>query len=144
MDIPSSLVSSIIEEGKMYYFSSTKLNTSEPHHFICIKRSDQVLLFSCCTSKFESMTKFVQARKLREETIVTVPSATDGTKLTKHTYINCNEDPIEIALPDFIERLKNNSVKSTGTLPPEYMEKILIGIRASDMIDEEMKEFIGC
>jgi len=144
MDLPSSLFTSSIEEGNIYYFTTDQINTQVPHHFICIKKSDKVVLFNCCTSNPDSMYKFVTAKKLSEETIVTIPAFTKGTELTKHTYINCNEDPIEFTLEQFTDKFKALKVKSTGTIDAEYFSKILAGIRASDMIDEEMKEFIGC
>ncbi|WP_069659218.1 hypothetical protein [Arcticibacter eurypsychrophilus] len=141
MDLPASVFSSMIKERAMYYFSAKKLIiTDVPHHFIVIKKlSGGVLILSCCTSKFDTIYKFISLKKFPEETMVTIPAYTEDTKLTKHTYVDCNKY-FEYTIREFEILYKKGGIKCTGTLPEEYYEKIVYGMIVSPEIEEELKD----
>ena len=90
MKLPVELFLSSVEEKKVYYFASNKINSIEPHHYICIKRTDNdLLILSCCTSKFETIAKFVETRSLPPSTLVYIKPSNQN-PFTLDTYINCN------------------------------------------------------
>ena len=68
--LPTAFFLSTIEERKVYYFTNQQLNTDIPHYHICIKRkSNDFLILSSCTSKFETVKKFVETRKDRKSVV---------------------------------------------------------------------------
>jgi hypothetical protein len=94
MKLPVETFVEAIAERKVYYFASERLNTPEPHYYICIKKTDDdILILSCCTSQFETVKRFVETRNLPYETLVYInPDADDqNCPFYKQTFINCNE-----------------------------------------------------
>lgn len=142
MKIPVDLFVSAIEEKKIYYFSSTKINTNEPHYFICIKKTDNdVLIMSCCTSKFETVRKFVESRCLPFETLVWITPSDLNNPFTMDTYVNCN-DTIPFTIEEFRIMYDSDSITSSGEISLNHYSQILTGIHKSPMIDDEIKELI--
>jgi hypothetical protein len=57
-----------------YLKSSSKLNIDIPHHFICVKRTENdILVLACCTAQFNTI------------------SNNNDHPFKKETYINCND-----------------------------------------------------
>lgn len=140
MEIPAIAFSSTIEEKNIYLFSSDKLNTSVPHHFICLKKlAGDVVILSCCSSKYETAYNFIKLKKIPETTLVTIPAKTEGTEFTKHTYVNCNEY-FELSISALEKMFLAGKIKATGALPNLYYEQIISGIKESPLIDQELKD----
>ncbi|MBE9467169.1 MAG: hypothetical protein IMY72_02465 [Bacteroidetes bacterium] len=55
-----------IDKGKIYYFKSNKLSaTKNPHYFIVIANpSDELVIFTCCTSQFEKRARFIELNNI--------------------------------------------------------------------------------
>ena len=68
MKIPISFFIDGIKTGKVYYFSSTLLNTEIPHYFICTKKTiSNLLILVCCTSdKNDKNKKLAELRGLHK------------------------------------------------------------------------------
>ncbi len=144
MKVPLESFVSGIAEKKIYYFSTTEINSPSPHHFICIKRTDDdILVMSCCTSQFSTVKNFVESRKLPNETLVWIaPDKNDhNNPFTKDTYVNCN-DSFTFTVDEFRERYSNDSVNLSGELSDLHYEQVLIGLHKSPMIDQETKDLI--
>ncbi|MEY4541181.1 MAG: hypothetical protein RLZZ306_2938 [Bacteroidota bacterium] len=143
MDIklPVDYFLTTIEERKVYYFTNQQLNTEVPHYHICIKRkSNDFLILSSCTSKFETVKRFIEMRKLPFETLVHLkPSDENG--FTKDTYVNCNDYHIK-SIDDFKKMYESDSIEFKGKISITHYEQILIGLHESPLIEEEMKEDI--
>lgn len=140
MELPSAFLTGSFVEKNIYYFTNIDFENKEPHHFILVKRREGgILILSCCTTKWETVHKFVTSRKFPEETMVTIPKGTEGTELKKHTYINCNEY-FEYTVEQFEALYNSGKVKSTGVLPGEHYLKIIAGMIASPEVEEELKD----
>lgn len=139
--LPTEFFLTTIEERKVYYFTNHQLNTDIPHYHICIKRkSNDFLILSSCTSKFETVKKFVETRKLPVETLVYLkPSEQNG--FNKDTYVNCNEYHIK-SIDDFIKMYDTDQIEFRGEISFAHYEQILIGLHESPLIEEEMKDEI--
>ena len=133
-----------IKEREVYYFSSTKIATSVPHHYICIKRTDNdVLILSLCTSKFDTIRKYVEIRKLPFETLVYIPSNSKDniSPFPLDTYINCN-DTHSYTIEEFKKMFDSGLISVTGEISDEYYEQIIIGLHKSPLIDRNTKNIL--
>jgi len=130
-----------IKEKKLYYFSSTKIDTDIPHHYVCIKKTDNdVLILTLCTSQFDTVKRFVETRNLPYETLVYITP--DGeNELTVDTYVNCNEIH-EYTIDEFRVLYESNIVGFTGEIADSHYQQILIGLHKSTLIDEDIKELL--
>jgi hypothetical protein len=139
--VPVELFKSTVQEKKVYFFSSTKLNTEKPHYFICIKRNNEdLLILSCCTSQQETVQKYIETRNLPHETMVWIkPEATNP--FLKNTFINCNNTFI-YTLDDFESMYTTGKIKYSGEISLNHYSQIVTGIHKSPLIDEETKEMI--
>ncbi len=144
MKLPTDYFISAIEDQKIYYFSSSKLNVTDPHYFICIKRTvNDILILSCCTSQFETVQNYVTTKKLPYETLVWInPDSSDlNNPFTKDTYINCNQF-FTYTVEEFRNMYDSEQVSYSGILSDNHYVQILTGIHSSPLIDEETKEII--
>lgn len=142
MKVPVNLFISAIQEKKIYYFSTTKIDSTKPHYFICIKKTDNdVLIMSCCTSQFKTIENYVVSRQLPYETLVWISPADSSNPFTIDTYVNCNS-PIPFTLDEFRAMYVADSITSSGEISLNHYSQILIGIHASTLIEPEIKEQI--
>lgn len=142
MKLPSSLFISAVQEKKVFYFSSSRINSTEPHFFVCIKRTnDELLIFSCCTSKFENKRRYIESRNLPRETLVYIKPKEDGNPFVRDTYVNCNECHI-YTVQEFEQKYNSNQVEYSGEISDVYYEQIIIGIQKSPLISQETKNLI--
>jgi hypothetical protein len=142
MKIPSELFIRAIQERKVYYFTSEKISSEEPHHFICLKKTDEdILIMSCCTSQYPTMIRLLEKNNLPNETIVWVSPADEENPFTKNTYVNCNEY-FTYTIDEFKNLYESDKVKFTGEISEIHYEQILIGIQMSPLIDDETKELL--
>ena len=140
MQLPTNLFLDGIQEKKVYYFSNNDLNTAIPHSYICLKRTpDDLLVLSCCTSKFETIRKFVETRNLPYETLVWLEA--DDIIFTKDTYINCNQY-FEKTVEEFKDLYENGRIEFRGEISDSHFEQIIYGLIASPLIDEEIKDIL--
>lgn len=139
MKLPINLFLAAIGERKVYYFSTTKINTAEPHYFICLKRTDNdLLIMSCCTSQFGTIKSFVETRGLPFETLVWISPKDIENPFTKDTYVNCNESKT-FTLDEFKDMYNSDNISYSGEISENHYKQILIGIHSSTLIDEETK-----
>ena len=139
MDIPSNLLKNSIKEGNVYYFASTKINSSEPHYYVCIKKTDNdILIMSCCTSKYDTSYKYIQRNNLPLETLVYLDPQKNSFLSTK-TYINCNSY-IDFTIDDFLSKYTRGEIKLKGEINKDDYHQIVNGLIISPDIEEELKE----
>jgi hypothetical protein len=144
MKLPTDLFLSAIDDKKIYYFSTTRINTEEPHHFICIKRTtEDILIMSCCTSQFNTVRRFIETRSLPMESLVWIsPDSTSiENPFTKDTYVNCNSC-FTYTIDEFKSMYDNDAISYSGKVSDSHYEQILIGIHSSPLVDNETKEII--
>lgn len=142
MKLPCEAFIKSIEEKKVYYFSSTRLNTDEPHHYICIKKSDNdILILTVCTSKFDTVKNYVERAKLPNETLVWISPVDANNPFTKDTYVNCNTS-FTYTLEEFREMYESDTIKHSGEINDGHYFQILDGLHASPLIDKDTKNTI--
>jgi hypothetical protein len=141
MKVPVDLFLSAIEEKRVYYFSSAKINTTEPHHYICVKRTpDDLLIMSCCTSQEKTITRFLDKRGLSYQTIVYIKPAADN-PFTMDTYINCNEFK-EFSIAEFRALYQSEAIEHSGEISEVTYGQIIVGMHESPLIEDEIKEIL--
>lgn len=145
MKVPLDNFITSINERKIYYFSSEKINTKVPHFFICIKRTkSDLLIMACCTSKIETHLRFINKRKnIPIETLVRIDPEDNNidNPFTKVTYVNCNNCYI-YSIEEFKIMYKNDDILYKGELIRNIFDSILIGIHKSPLIVNEIKEHL--
>jgi hypothetical protein len=126
----------------IYKFSSSKLNTTDPHYFIVLKvfESDTIHLV-CCTSQFEKRSKFIKERNLPESTLVWI-APDPSNKLNVNSYIDCNTTPYKHAYDEFRQMYLENNIQKTGVLKEFHYEQIITGLKESPMIQEAYKSIL--
>jgi hypothetical protein len=138
MDLPLDAFLQGVEEKNIYLFKNTSLRTND-HMHICLKNPDgRVLHFVCCTSKMNTPLKHIESKKLPYSTFVGI-EPDESNKLKTMTYINCNT-VIPFEAEEFVKQYKNRNIKHIGHVSDEIYENILVGIKASPMIRNEIKK----
>jgi hypothetical protein len=142
MKVPTDVFLSSISDKKVYYFSSNHINTDTPHHFICLKRSDDdILIMSCCTSQFDTVSKYIETRSLPTETLVWISPKDNSNPFTKDTYVNCNSS-FTYTVDEFREMYNSESINYSGEISDNHYQQIISGIHNSPLIDEETKDML--
>lgn len=143
IQVPTNLFANSIEEKKVYYFSSNRLDTEVPHYFICIKRTaNDILIMSVCTSQRKTVQGYIERTNLPYETMVWIPPNSDDSPFTEDTYINCNSPFNNFTVDELRTKYEANEVEYKGEISEVYYEQILIGLHASPVVDEDTKELI--
>jgi hypothetical protein len=143
MTVTPELFANSISIGKVYYFSSNKLNTSEPHYFVCVanpENKESLLFFVCCTSQYEKRKSYIEKTGLPYETLVWInPTTNNGLK--KDTYIDCNK-VFEYLKEDLKEMYSDSKITHSGSLSDSHLSQILIGLNKSPRIEKYIKDIL--
>lgn len=141
MDLPLDLIKGQVQEGSIYMFSLEYKKNPKPHYYICLKTTDDVVVFSCCTSQRDSVLNFIDRRGLPYDTVVYI-SEDHNNPFSKPTYVNCNGIE-EIDWETFAEMYNTKKVKFKGTLDSVLYEKIIKGIMLSPLIDRRIRNLFS-
>lgn len=140
MKLPSSLISSTIEENKIYYFTARSPIGIRDHMHICIRKHDKLLLFSTCTSQMDTVYKLAM---LQKQDMSTFPCfEKDSTNLfeSDYTFVNCN-NIISCSQEDFIRYLQDKVIiPFDGVMNDEAMQMIANGVKKSKTVVQEIKD----
>lgn len=141
MKIPIEFFLQGIDEKKVYYFSSAKLNNSVPHYFICVlKGSSNTVILVCCTSDREDKRKKrIEKLGLHTTLIWVKPDSSNG--LTKDTFVDCNSF-FEYSIEDFKAMYENDLLEYKGEISETHYEQIINGLLDSPTIPTEIKELL--
>lgn len=124
--VPTKTFIDSISAKKVYYFSSSSIKTSISHYFICISRtSDGLLFMSCCTSRFDTVRKFVESRSLPFETLVYISPTDENNPFEIDTYVNCN-DLQEFTIEEFRTMYEINALDYAGEISENHYEQIFV------------------
>jgi hypothetical protein len=137
-----STFGSTIEPGKIYYFKSNQLTSTElPHYFIVIATpTNGLIIFTCCTSQFEKRKRFIELNKIPFSTLVWIkPDEENGLK--KDSYVDCN-NCFRYSKEELIEMYDNLKIKFVGYLSDYKLEEIKKGIIDSPLVVNEIKLLI--
>jgi hypothetical protein len=140
--VPTDHFLSAIQEKKVYYFSSIFLKTTEPHYFICIKRTeDEVLILTCCTSQRDTIQKFIEKKNLPFETMVWISPSDRENPFYTDTYVNCNST-FTYTVDEFRSMYDSDKIDFSGEISLNYYSQIITGIHKSPLVEAETKELI--
>lgn len=135
MNLPENLINSVIKDKAVFYLRTNKISSNEPHYFIVISNIDnKIIALSCCTTKYETILKYITRNKYPETTIADIDyNSYDFLKTP--TFINCNSK-IEFDYDDFVQKhLKDQK----GEINEADYKKIVDGMLISPDIEEEFK-----
>jgi hypothetical protein len=124
-----------INERRIYYFSTNKLNTENPHYFICVTKTDHdnLMAFVCCTTQFEKRAKFHEVAGYPGTCLVPIKNSAEN-GLIKESYVDCTK-VFQFTASEFKAKYQNGSLEFRGSLEEVYFEQILIGIKDSPTSD---------
>lgn len=139
MDLPDHLKSSILVEKSIFYFSSPKINSSDPHNFIILKNLDnKIIFFTCCTSQYDTVLRYIDKSGNHQNTITSI-DYNSYSFLKKPTFINCNSY-IEYSKEEFFQLYDNGHVQYRDKISSEEYDSIINGYLLSDDIEEDFKD----
>lgn len=140
MELPSSLISSTIEENKIYYFTAQSPIGIPKHMHICIRKHDKFLLFSTCTSQMDTVYRLAVRQKQDMSTFPCFKKDTTNLFETDYTFVNCN-NIISCFQEDFIRYLQNKVIiPLDGVMSDEAMQMIADGVKKSKTVVQEIKD----
>lgn len=142
LQLPDRLILESIERRKIYKFSWGRIANGDPHFFVCVTKTSEIIVFTCCTSQMASIERYLEQNEMPQETIAYVsPRISIDRDLDQGTYINCNQC-YTYPTDKFVEMYQTGQVKHSGELTLGEFENVLIGIHGSDLVDEEIKIII--
>jgi hypothetical protein len=141
MKLPIDFFLKGINEKKVYYFSSSKLNTDVPHYFICILKGEKdALVLVCCTSDKEDKRKTrIEKLGLHSTLVWLKPDNENG--LAKDTFVDCNS-VFEYSIDDFKTMYERDLLEYKGEISLAHYEQIINGLLDSPNITNEIKELL--
>ena len=113
---------SSIGKGRIYYFKSSQLvSTTQPHYFIVIANpSDDLIIFTCCTSQFVKRAKFIELNNIPLSTLVWIkPNDENGLKID--TYVDCNSF-FKYSKAELIQMYEANRIEFIGSITESKLE----------------------
>lgn len=140
MELPVALMAESVGEGNIYFFTDACPIGVAGHMHVCIKRADEVLIFSVCSSQIDTAFRLAQLKGWDLNTFP-VLKADDVNKFTKDlTYLNCN-NVIRCGLGDFSRMLRDGSVRRLdGDLTEADLEMVAKGVRLSTVVPADVKK----
>lgn len=143
MEIPFEVFFHHVKEKHVYLMWAEDRGIKGPHYFVCLKlTAKDVLIMSCCTSKRNTVEKFVESRKLPRETMVFITPTDSENPFTEDTYVNCNECHF-FTLTEFEAKYKSRQIKPKNKISDSAYKEILTGILKSPLIDTETKDLLS-
>lgn len=140
MDLPISLMADSVGEGNIYFFTDECPIGVAGHMHVCIKKADEVLVFSTCSSQIDTAFRLA---KLRGWDLNTFPVLRQNAvnKFTKEqTYLNCN-NVIRCGLGEFSRILKEGKARRLeGDLTELDLELVAKGVKLSTIVPENIKK----
>lgn len=136
---PAHHILESIEQGKIYFFSKeSEIGVANHRHiFITSIDNGENFIFMATTTKFPTILRLIEKRRLSESTLVYIPACSPCFR--EDTYINCN-DPKIISKSDFLESYSKGHIDIKGVLSDSHYNKIITGLIESAMVPTELKE----
>jgi hypothetical protein len=138
MDVSFEAFYQVLKEKSILYFSLNYQGNPDPHYYVLLDKGTEILLFSVCTSKLDTILNFVKKRSLDYDTIVFIESAPDN-PFSKNTYINCNS-PVLINHNEFKKMFEEGKIKYKDQLDGEHFDQIINGILKSRLVERKIKK----
>lgn len=139
MELPVTLLGSVVKEGDIYFFTSDCPVGIADHMHICIKHADKVILLSTCSSQIDTAMRIAMIQGYDMNTFP-VFTQTEENKFRKpQTYVNCNK-VIELSEDEFGDLFKRGKIhKLNGNIGKLGLSIIAKGIKLSPDIEGRIK-----
>jgi hypothetical protein len=135
----SSLFAKSAKEKDVFYFSTNQINNLDPHYFICIQRGlNEVLIFTCCTTQKDKREKYFQQNNYDLKSLVHIAPTTEN-GLKQDSYVDCNKY-FQVTVAEIQKMHEQKKIECRGEVSDEVYEQLLIGLHASQEIEEEIKK----
>ena len=140
MDLPVALMADSVSEGNIYFFSEECPIGVAGHMHVCIKKADEVLILSTCSSQIDTAFRLAQLRGWDMNTFP-VLKKDDVNKFTKElTYLNCN-NVIRCGLGEFSRMLRDGKVhRLDDNLTESDLKLVAKGVKLSTIVPENIKK----
>jgi len=139
--ISGDVFGNTLSVGKIYLFKSKKLvKTSKPHYFIVISTTSELIMFTCCTTKFEKRANFIESNNIPKTTLVWIKPDNDNC-LPEDSFVDCNSF-FQYNRTELVQMYNRNEIQFIGYLQESKIEEIRQGIYDSPLIVDEIKEII--
>jgi hypothetical protein len=141
MEVSFEAFYQVIKEKSILYFSLNYQGNPDPHYYVLLDTGTEILLFSVCTSKLDTILNFVKKRNLDYDTIVFIESEPDN-PFSKNTYINCNS-PVSIPCSEFKKMYEEGKIKYKDQLTDKHFDQIINGILKSRLVERKIKKLFS-
>ena len=138
MEVSFETFYQVLKEKSILYFSLNYQGNPDPHYYVLLDKGTEILLFSVCTSKLDTILNYVKRRNLNYDTIVFIENEPDN-PFSKNTYINCNS-PVSIPVEDFKKMFNEGKIKYKDQLDDDHFEQIINGILKSRLVERKIKK----
>ena len=135
-----SLLKLTLRAGSVYYFQERKLTSPEPHYFIVVNQepfSRQLLVLTVVSSKVDNVKRLRQGLP---GTLVEI-GPKDYDELKVPSVVDCNV-VFNKALGELAENIQRKEVVYKKDLPPDILNAIRLGIKASPLVEDEIKRLL--
>ena len=135
-----SLLKLTLRAGSVYYFQERKLTSPEPHYFIVVNQepfSRQLLVLTVVSSKVDNVKRLRQGLP---GTLVEI-GPKDYEELKVPSVVDCNV-VFNKALSELAEKIQRKEVVYKKDLPPDILNAIRLGIKASPLVEDEIKRLL--
>ena len=128
--------------GTVYYYSSEKINTDEPHYHIVIhKTKSEIVVLGLTTTRIDKRIRFFNKNQFPESTLVFIePDENNGLKET--SLVDCNSNIFQETKNSLKYIRKEKGIQVKGRIKSSQIEQLRQGIIDSPMIPEETKEIL--
>ncbi len=135
-----SLLKLTLRAGSVYYFQERKLTSPEPHYFIVANQEPfarQLLVLTVVSSKVDNVKRLRQGLP---GTLVEI-GPKDYEELKVPSVVDCNV-VFNKALSELAEKIQRKEVVYKKDLPPDILNAIRLGIKASPLVEDEIKRLL--
>lgn len=135
-----SLLKLTLRAGSVYYFQERKLTSPEPHYFIVVNQEPfarQLLVLTVVSSKVDNVKRLRQGLP---GTLVEI-GPKDYDELKVPSVVDCNV-VFNKALSELAEKIQRKEVVYKKDLPPNILNAIRLGIKASPLVEDEIKRLL--
>jgi len=136
------LYKAFIKPRSIFYFTTNKIDSPEPHNSIIIYISPVLnLSFSLCTTKDQTIKRYIQRSGAHVDTMVELDYG-KYSFLKQPTFINCNS-LVPYTDNEFEKKHDRGHVTYRAKLDKDEFNAIVRGIKLSNDIDEEIKSALA-
>lgn len=128
--------------GTIFYFENKSFsNSNEPHYHVLVSVTPkEMVLLTCITSQIKKKIRYIEKKKLPESTLIFLkPDSTNGLKV--ESAVNCN-DCYPFTKESLKELYNSSELEVKGKLKASELEQIKTGLKASPLIENEIKNML--